>query len=553
MPVRGPLYLRLAGKARTVRARPPRLPTHRTVKVGGRRTRQPVAYFWKDVIGAGSFIHPVTGQRFRVTPGRIDAWVRRYQRMRRAGIEVPTPVDHSDRAEDNRGFVVGARRVGDRLQLLHQVVGHDGVKLAMRNRCSVYIDPNFVDERGREWGEVIAHSAYTPKPVISGQGEFVPFAASRAAGAGRSRKVPVFYLPRSSAVKRTTRRAKLMLSKAVDPVDPAFEVDDEVTLEDGTTATVLEAVDATAYRLDVDGEEQWQIEDNLTAAGDDEGDDEQVQLSRGRTMKRTKKKNGKTSLSPKQVKKARKLLNIEDDVEISDAEILQRLLSQSKLSKAVRAGLDDDDEEDEDDVDLDEEEDDEDGDDEDDDDDVDEDEEGDDADDDEDEEGDEDKDDEDDDVDDRARSRKRLLAKRRKRKVRELAGTALSRVPSGADAATLALLKRSLKTERRAAVKAGAITPDVDDAIAKLLFTKGKPNGLALSRMAGSDDPLAFRLYEILRRNKPVPVNGNGRTGSQAVALSRRTPGKKGDEAAELKDLQREVRKLVRSGNKKKD
>ena len=177
MPV-GPLYLRLAGKARTVRTRSSRLRTHRKVRIGGVRTRVPVSHFWKDVIGVGRFRHPVTGQTFEVDQARIDRWIAKFRRMREAGIEIPTPVDHSDRAEDNRGFVVDARRVGGKLQLLHEVVGEDAAKLALRNRCSVFIDPDYTDEHGKRWGEVIAHSAFTPKPVISGQGEFVPFAAS---------------------------------------------------------------------------------------------------------------------------------------------------------------------------------------------------------------------------------------------------------------------------------------------------------------------------------------------------------------------------------------
>jgi hypothetical protein len=545
-----PLYLRSLRKSRTKRVVLDRMPTHRKIRIGGVRKRLPVSYFWKDVINTGRFVHPVTGEKFEVTQERIDGWIKKYDRMRKAGIEIPTPVDHSDKASDNRGFVVGARRKGDKLQLLHQVIGEDAVKLAVRNRCSVFIEPDFKDEHGRNWGEVIAHSAFTPKPVISGQGEFVPFAASRSGG--RTSKVPIFYQSRNDVARNNKRRIKL--SKAVDAAKPEFSVGDTVTLVDGTTGTVKKAVDVTAYQIEDDNGDTlpWEIEDDLTA-------EKPQKLSRGRSMK---KKNKRSALSPKQLKKARKILNLEDDVELSDSEILSRLISANKLRKAAANGLGEDDEtaddeeEDDDDV-LDENED------------LNEDEDDDEEDDDEagavdsedEDEEDDDEDEEETEDDDEASARKsgkgsrrqRLLAKRRQRKVRELAGSvgSLSRVPKNTDPATLSLLKRSLKTERRRAIERGAITPEVDEMIADLLFTKGKPNGLALSRVGGSNEPLAFRLYDILRKNKPTTVSRGERSPSQErLALSRSEPGGVKGEKKELAALREEVRKTMQ-GQKK--
>lgn len=186
-------YLRLAGGRRhggSRAAHPSNFPTHLPIRVGGKSKKVPVAYFWKDAISVGKYTHPATGQRLKVTPERIDSWVDNFNAMRRRGIEIPAPVDHSDRAEDNRGFVVAMKRNGDTLQLLHQMIGEKGALLAARNRCSVCIEPNFVDEKGREWGESIVHSALTPKPVVSGHGAFRSFAASQVRPA---QKLPVFY------------------------------------------------------------------------------------------------------------------------------------------------------------------------------------------------------------------------------------------------------------------------------------------------------------------------------------------------------------------------
>jgi len=165
-------------------------PAHLKIKVGDTEKDVPVAYFWKDAIQTGRYVHPTTKQELSVDAKRIDGWVDRFHQMRAAGIEVPTPKDHSARAEDNLGFVVDAKRNGDRLTLLHQVIGEDAAMTALRNRCSLCIEPDYVDERGRKWGDAFTHSAFTPVPVVSGMGSFVPFAASR----DRQTETPIYYL-----------------------------------------------------------------------------------------------------------------------------------------------------------------------------------------------------------------------------------------------------------------------------------------------------------------------------------------------------------------------
>jgi hypothetical protein len=171
-------------------------PTHLKLKVGEEEKDVPVAYFWKDSIQTGNYVHPATKQTLSVDAKRIDGWVDKFHKMRAAGIEIPTPVDHSHRAEDNLGFVVDARRDGDRLCLLHQVIGEDAAMTALRNRSSLCIEPDYVDEKGNKWGDAFTHSAFTPVPVVSGMGSFVPFAASR----DQQTETPIFYLSADSGV-----------------------------------------------------------------------------------------------------------------------------------------------------------------------------------------------------------------------------------------------------------------------------------------------------------------------------------------------------------------
>ena len=165
-------------------------PEHIEIVSGGQAKKVPCAYFWKDVIAVGKYVHPATKQELSVDAKRIDGWVEKFNRMRAAGVEFPTPADHSSGAKDNLGFVLDAKRNGDRLSLLHQAIGEDAAMIAVRNRASLCIEPEYHDEKGNKWEDVFTHSAYTPNPVITGMGSFVPFAASR----GPQTETPIYYL-----------------------------------------------------------------------------------------------------------------------------------------------------------------------------------------------------------------------------------------------------------------------------------------------------------------------------------------------------------------------
>src|SRR5204863_7578396 len=139
------LSLRRTPPTRRVAA-PRGYPTHIDVQVGGRAERIPVSYWQKVPIKAGRYEHPATGERFAVPVRRMDRWVKTFRWMRSRGIDVPTPVDHSEKAEDNRGFVIDVERRGNDLVVTQQAIGKDAALLAARSRCSLLVD-DYVDER----------------------------------------------------------------------------------------------------------------------------------------------------------------------------------------------------------------------------------------------------------------------------------------------------------------------------------------------------------------------------------------------------------------------
>lgn len=161
-------------------APPPGLPTEFAYTLGGRRKVEPVAYFKKKAISVGQYRHPVTGQWFTVTPADIEEMARKYQLMRAAGIDIPVVEDHQEKANKSQGYVVQCSHDGKSIEVVHQAIGEEAARLHLKNRVSLCIDPDYVDEFGRHWGKCFVHSALTPRPVITGQGSFVPLSRGAA-------------------------------------------------------------------------------------------------------------------------------------------------------------------------------------------------------------------------------------------------------------------------------------------------------------------------------------------------------------------------------------
>lgn len=214
------------GRDEPVRAVPLALegyPTHITTKVGGELKNIPVSYWKKAVLETGHYTHPITGEEFDLDAPGMDSLVQKFDAMRSQGIEIPCPVDHSKNADDNRGFVVKAMREGSQLHVIQQVFGEDGALMASRNRCSAKITPDFKDEKGKHWGPSIEHVSFTPIPVIQGQGQFVPFAASR----GEQADTPILYLSASSP----TQEILMDLTKLRAVVNAAEKSTDDQIIE----------------------------------------------------------------------------------------------------------------------------------------------------------------------------------------------------------------------------------------------------------------------------------------------------------------------------------
>lgn len=211
-------------------------PTHQTLKVGSESKSYPITYLDKDVIEEGEYVHPKTGQRVHATRQQLKDWKRKFDEMHRTGaIEATIPVDHKIGAKDNLGFVKQAklREVPDengklklRLRLTHALIGEDAPLIALRNRSSVGIDPDYTDGKGKKWGSVIIHSAITSEPVVSGMGGF----ASTTTMLSRGQQVEVNTFLLSAQETSMTKlsaahRQKLCTKMGMDPSDSMSDDD----------------------------------------------------------------------------------------------------------------------------------------------------------------------------------------------------------------------------------------------------------------------------------------------------------------------------------------
>jgi hypothetical protein len=134
----------------------------------------PAFYYWKDAIAVGSYVHPARRFSLKITRDRLDRLVNNFSRMKSNGVGVPILMDHAPTASATLGWIVDVKRDGDRLMELHQFLGEEARDIGLRNKVSLGIEPNFVDGKGTAYGEAIVHSAVTPIPVVTNQGEFEP-------------------------------------------------------------------------------------------------------------------------------------------------------------------------------------------------------------------------------------------------------------------------------------------------------------------------------------------------------------------------------------------
>jgi len=130
---------------------------------------KPCVYHWRQSLRLGDYTHPGTGRKFTITPERIERLMGNFHRMQQAGRKVYVPVNHSEKTEDNRGYVVDVRRNGEWLEELHQYIGEDAALDAARSQVSLNIVPNLKDGNGNVYDEAIEHSSLVVNPVVTGQ------------------------------------------------------------------------------------------------------------------------------------------------------------------------------------------------------------------------------------------------------------------------------------------------------------------------------------------------------------------------------------------------
>lgn len=198
------------------------VPAGAAASEGGAPPRQ---RFVKDMISVGLYTHPVYEWTLDVTTDRMDRWVAAFGRMREAGVDVEVVVDHSLAADDVRGYLVGMYRDGDTLFGIHEMVGEEAIALAQTVRnVSVLIERDFRDGKSTEYGEAITHSSIVQQPIVSGQSEFRPVAASRknVANAG----TPVFVLS-----TEPNTGAKLMTDEQIAKLREIMGAGDDLTAD----------------------------------------------------------------------------------------------------------------------------------------------------------------------------------------------------------------------------------------------------------------------------------------------------------------------------------
>ena len=145
--------------------------------------------FVKDLIRVGKF----TGgggahQTFEVTADDHDPangkfslahFMRQYDAMTLAGIDVTTPEGHSTDPSANRGYVRSMYIDGDTLHGIIEAIGQDAIDLVARNKVSINVRNSVLGGNGKTYDHPIDHVAIVPNPVIPNQQGFVAIAASR--------------------------------------------------------------------------------------------------------------------------------------------------------------------------------------------------------------------------------------------------------------------------------------------------------------------------------------------------------------------------------------
>ncbi len=144
--------------------------------------------FRKDILKIGRYTAP-EGELF-VTSEKMNHWVKSSRDMKKAGLKIPVPWGHTDRAKPktleereyweskyNAGFLDSLEVNGDTLSAIIDVpLTADAERVGtIVQEVSPQIEMHWRDGTGRTWDNVITHLALVTQPVVPNQSNFVPY------------------------------------------------------------------------------------------------------------------------------------------------------------------------------------------------------------------------------------------------------------------------------------------------------------------------------------------------------------------------------------------
>lgn len=222
--------------------------------------------FRKELIYPGTFIKVDENNqpefRLIVDEKLMDHWVRTFNQMKKNGIDVPVPIEHSEDPEDRRGTVVDLRKEfneerGTNSLYVYSTFRKGDEKLAEHSQVSLYAPPEMKDGIGNTYIRPITHVAITDYPLVPGLSRWSPAAAASRA---RLRKRKAALNRMYDGTSRRSRRAASLADDAkpkdddegketaVDVMDVADAIG--ITYEDDAKpAEILELIEGTVQEL----------------------------------------------------------------------------------------------------------------------------------------------------------------------------------------------------------------------------------------------------------------------------------------------------------------
>lgn len=139
----------------------------------------PAQRFHKPIMRVGEFHKE--DQIFEVTSKTLNHWVDTFQTMKKNGVKVSIPNEHSGEGdpEKNHGWVEDMFVDNDELVMVCDIIGESSIAATAKSDVSIKSPLEFIDGNGVKYTRPIVHVAMCTDPVVTGLGEFVPIAASK--------------------------------------------------------------------------------------------------------------------------------------------------------------------------------------------------------------------------------------------------------------------------------------------------------------------------------------------------------------------------------------